>query len=182
MTKCLCGNVSLIFCFLKCCANMPRRNTSQRPPEEVTNDRLRCGRVQNSTSSARREKQAVLPPLAGRGRRGARDLVELMLRGDQRHRWVYPRRWTRRSISNIMRCISRHKIRLIMRSLNSIILMRINSISISLILSRSNQILSRSSLSSMKVGVMLSGCRGWSTRPDQTAMEAGPNGYESMPM
>jgi len=37
----------------KCCVDMPRRNTSQRLPEEVTNDKLRCGRVQNSTSSAR---------------------------------------------------------------------------------------------------------------------------------
>jgi len=60
-------NVSLIFCFLKYCADMSRRNTSQRPLE-VTNDRLRLGRVQHSTSRAQREKQAVLPPLAGRGR------------------------------------------------------------------------------------------------------------------
>ena len=34
----------------------------------MTNDILRLGRVQHSTSSAQKEKQAVLPPLAGRGR------------------------------------------------------------------------------------------------------------------
>jgi len=39
---------------------------SQRPPD-VTSDRLRLGRP-TSTSSARREKEAVHPPLAGRGR------------------------------------------------------------------------------------------------------------------
>jgi len=37
---------------------------SHRP--EVTSDRLRLGRVQNSTSSAQREKQAAHPPLTGR--------------------------------------------------------------------------------------------------------------------
>jgi len=86
MTQCrLCENVSLILCFLKCCAAMPRRNTSQRapqpkPPEDMS-DRLRLGRP-SPTNSARREKQAVLAPLTGRGRRGARDLLELMLRED----------------------------------------------------------------------------------------------------
>jgi len=92
------------------------------------------------------------------------------------HRRVYLRRWTRHSISNIIRDISRRRISLFMRSLNSIILMRISSINTriiksSLILSRSNLIFS--SLSSRRVGVMLRGCRGWSTRPDQTTMEGG---------
>jgi len=67
MTQCSYENVSLIVCFLKCCADMSRRKMSQRPPE-VTNLRLRLGREQHSTSSARREKQATLPPLVGRGR------------------------------------------------------------------------------------------------------------------
>ena len=48
---------------------MSQRNTSQRP------DKLRIRRQQNSTSSARREKQAVHPPLAGRGRRGGTRLA-----------------------------------------------------------------------------------------------------------
>ena len=57
----------------------------------------------------------------------------------------------------------------------------------SLILSRSGLILSRSSLilrslsnmmilsclSSMMVGVVVRGCRGWCTRPDRTAMQGG---------
>ena len=48
---------------------MSQRNTSERQPEERT-DRLRLGRVQSSTSSARREKEASRPPLAGRGKGG----------------------------------------------------------------------------------------------------------------
>ena len=133
MTQCPYENVSLIFCFLKCCAYMSRRNTSQRPEER--SDRLRLGRP-TSTSGARREKQVVLVPLADRGRGGeARDLLVLMMWGPHRHRQVYPRRWTRRSISG-------RRIRLIMWTLNNIILMRINNISITLILSRSRLILS----------------------------------------
>jgi len=61
-------NVSLIFYFLKC-ADMSRRNTSERPPKERT-DRLSLGRVQLSTCSARMEKDVVRPHLAGRGRGG----------------------------------------------------------------------------------------------------------------
>jgi len=95
-------------------------------------------------------------------------------------------------ISRIIRC---------MRSLNltSIISMRISSISMriiksSLIWSRRSLILS--SLSSRMMRVMLRRCRGWSTRPDRTAMEGGlltsrfylasmdtwHAGYGSMPM
>ena len=111
-----------------------------------------------------------------------------MLRGDHRPRRVYPRRWTRRSISRIIRCISSRKIRRL--NLTSISLMRISSINMriimsslllsrsSLILSRSNLILSNlssrmilSSLSSMMVGVVFRGCRGWCTRPDRTTMQ-----------
>jgi len=111
-----------------------------------------------------------------------RDLVDLMLLGDQRHRWVHHRRWTRHSISRIMRCMSRHKIRrIILRSLilTSISLMRISSTNMriimrSLILSRSS-LISRSlsnrmilsSLNNMMVGVIFRGWRGWCTRPDR---------------
>jgi len=119
------------------------------------------------------------------GEVGERDLVELMLLGDQRHKRVHPRRWTRHSISRIMRCMSRHRIRrIILRSLSltCISLMRISIISMriimsNLILSRSNLILSSlnsrmilSSLNSMMVGVVFRGCQGWCTRPDRTAM------------
>jgi len=55
---------------------MSRRNTSQRPPEEKT-DRLRLGRVQSSTSSARGEKEAARPPLVGRGRGGGTRLARV---------------------------------------------------------------------------------------------------------
>jgi hypothetical protein len=41
---------------------------SQRPEESP--DRFRLGTQHNSTSNARREKQVVRPPLAGRGRGG----------------------------------------------------------------------------------------------------------------
>ena len=41
------------------------------------------------------------------GEVGERDLVALMLLGDQRHRRVHPRRWTRHSISRIIRCMSK---------------------------------------------------------------------------
>ena len=52
------------------------------------------------------------------GEVGERDLVELMLLGDQRHRRIHPRRWTRHSINRIMRCMSRRRIRrIILRSL-----------------------------------------------------------------
>jgi len=88
------------------------------------------------------------------GEVGGRDLVELMLLGDKRHRRVHPRWWTRHSISRIMRCMSRRRIRrIILRSLSltNISLMRISSIIMriimsSLILSRSSLILSSSSL------------------------------------
>jgi len=99
------------------------------------------------------------------GEVGERDLVELMLPGDQRHR-----RWTRHSISRIMRCMSRRKIRrIILRSLSltSISLLRISSINMRIIMSS----LILRSLSSMMVGVVFRGCRGWCTRPDRTAMQ-----------
>ena len=61
MTQCPYKNVSLIFSFLKCCADMSRR------PEERS-DRLRLGRVQSSTNNTRRENDALRPPLLGRNR------------------------------------------------------------------------------------------------------------------
>ena len=71
MTQCPCENVSLIFCFLKCCADMSRRNMSHRPPEppQDRSDKFRAGRPA-PTGSLRREKQALRPPMAGRGRGG----------------------------------------------------------------------------------------------------------------
>jgi len=120
MAQCPCENVSLNFCFLKCFADMPRRNTSQRlpePPQDRT-DRLRLGRPA-PTSSARRKKQALQPPMVGRGRGGGTRLAIVDAAGDQRHKRVYPRRWTRRSISKIIMCMSRRKIkRMILRSLS----------------------------------------------------------------
>jgi len=123
-----------------------------------------------------------------KGEVGERDLVALMLLGDQRHIRVHPRRWTRHSINRIIRCMSRRRIkRIILRSLSltSISLMRISSISMrifmsSMFLSRTSMILSRSSLilrrlssrmilsslSSMMVGVVFKRCRWWCTRPD----------------
>jgi len=84
--------IILILCkrILIFCADMSE-------PERIY--RLRLGRP-TSTSSARREKQALVPPLAGRGRGrvGTRDLLVLMLLGPHRNRRVYPRRWTRQSI------------------------------------------------------------------------------------
>jgi len=102
------------------------------------------------------------------GEVGERDLVELMLLGDQRHRRVHPRRWTRHIISRIIRCMSRHRIRrIILRSLSltSISLMCISSISMriimsSLILSRSNLIFK--SLSSRMILSSLSSMMVWS--------------------
>ena len=84
---------------------------------------------------------------------------------------VYPRRWIRRSISKIIRCMSRRIIRrIILRSLNltSISLMRISSISMTIIMS-SMMILS--SLRAAEGGVrgrtrqLWRGafCRGWCT-------------------
>jgi len=172
MTQCPYENVSFIFCFLKCCADISQRNTSQRPLE-LTSDGLRLGRVQSSISSVRREMDARRPPLVGRGRGGTR-LARVDASGASTSQTGPSQMVDRRSLNSIMRSISRRKIRLIMRSLNNIILMRISSISmriisISLILSRSNLILSR--LSSRRVGVMLKGCRLWSTRPDGTTMD-----------
>jgi len=74
MTQCPFENVLLIFCFLKCCADMSQRSTSHRPPEppQDRSDRLRAGRPA-PTSSYRREKEALRPPMTGRGRgRGTR--------------------------------------------------------------------------------------------------------------
>ena len=50
---------------------MSRKNTSQRPPElpQDRSDRFRAGRPA-PTSSLRREKQALRPPMPGRGRGG----------------------------------------------------------------------------------------------------------------
>jgi len=176
MTQFPCENVSLNFCFFKCCADMSRRNTSQRPPEppQDRSDRLRAG-MSAPTSSARREKQALYPPMAGRGRDGDTRLVRVDDAGGPRHRRVHPRWWIRHSINMIIRCMSRRRIRrIILRSLSltSISLMRISNINMriimsSLILSRSSLILrslsSRmilSSLSSMMVEVMLRGAKG----------------------
>jgi len=61
MIQCRYENVSLIFCFLKCCADMSQ--WPQRP------DRIRLGR-ESSTSSARKEKQALRHPMADRERGG----------------------------------------------------------------------------------------------------------------
>lgn len=57
---------------------MPQRNTSQRPPEpsQDRSDRLRAGRMA-PTGSARREKEALHPPMAGRGRGGGTRLGRL---------------------------------------------------------------------------------------------------------
>jgi len=57
---------------------MSRRNTSQRPPEppQDRSDRLRAGRP-TPTSSAWREKQALHPPMAGRGRGGGTRLARV---------------------------------------------------------------------------------------------------------
>jgi len=145
----------LLFNCWKCCAHMSRRNTSQRPPEppQDRSDRFRAGKPA-PTGRFQRKKKALRPPMAGRGKVGERDLVAVILLGDQRHRRVHPRRWTRHSISMIIRCMSRRTIRrIILRSfsLTSINLMCINNISMriimsSLFLSRSSMILSRSSL------------------------------------
>ena len=57
---------------------MSRRNTSQRPPEppQDRSDRLRAG-MSAPTSSARREKQALYPPMAVRGRGGGTKLARV---------------------------------------------------------------------------------------------------------
>jgi len=57
---------------------MPRRNTSQRPPEppQDRSDRLRAGRIA-PTDSARREKEASHPLMAGRGRGGGTRLARV---------------------------------------------------------------------------------------------------------
>ena len=101
-------NVSLIFCFLKCCENMSKRDMSQRPDRP---DRIRLGRLQSSTSSAQSEKEALRPPLTGQGRGGTR-LGRVDIAGGHRHRWIHQRWWTRRSISNI---ITRRRISLRIR-------------------------------------------------------------------
>jgi len=138
----------LLFNCWKCCANIFRRNTSQRPPKPPhdRSDRFRA-RKPSPIGSLRREKQALHPPMAGRGRGGGRRLGRVDAVGDQRHRRVHPRRWTRHSTSKIIRCMSRCMIRrIILRSLSliSISLMRISSISMRIIMS--NLILSRSNL------------------------------------
>ena len=53
-------------------------NTSQRPsePPQDRSDRLRAGR-HAPTSSAQREKQALRPPMAGRGRGGGTGLAKV---------------------------------------------------------------------------------------------------------
>jgi len=50
---------------------MSRRNTSQRPPEppQDRSDKFKAGRPA-PTGSFRREKQALRPPMTGRGRGG----------------------------------------------------------------------------------------------------------------
>jgi len=61
---------------------MPRRNTSQRPsePPQDRSDRLRAGRPA-PTGSARLEKQALHPPVAGRGRGGGTRLARVDVAG-----------------------------------------------------------------------------------------------------
>ena len=161
---------------------MSRRNTSQRPPEppQDRSDRFRAGRPA-STGSFQREKQALRPPMAGRGRGGGTRLGSVEAARGSTSQTGPSRRWTRHSISRIIRCMSRRRIRrIILRSLSltNISLMRISSISMriimsSLFLSRSSLILRRlsskmilSSLINMMVGVVFRGCRGWCTRPE----------------
>jgi len=57
---------------------MSRRNTSQRPPEppQDRSDRHRAGRLA-PTGSLRREKQALHPPMTGRGRGGGTRLARV---------------------------------------------------------------------------------------------------------
>jgi len=74
MTQCSCEIVSFNLCFVKYCADMSQRNTSQIPseqsePPQDRSDRLRVGRIA-PTGSARREKEASRPPMVGRGRGG----------------------------------------------------------------------------------------------------------------
>ena len=163
----------MLFNCWNCCADMSRRNTSQRPPQDRS-DRLRAGRPA-PTGSLRREKQALRPPMTGRGRGGGTRLARVDAAGGPRHIRIHPRWWIRHSISRIIRCMSRRVIRrIILRrfSLTNISLMRISSISMriimsSLILSRTSLILrslsSRmilSSLSSMMVGSLSGGAEG----------------------
>jgi len=140
-------------------------------------DRLRIGLTNLGSGGlpllvvhgGRSKHYTLLWLVEGEGEWGARDLLQLMLLGDQRHRLVHSKRWTRRSVRSFMRI------------LDYIILMRISSISMSsLIWSKRNLILSSlssrvilSSHNSRMMRVMLMGCRGWSTRPDQTDMEGG---------
>jgi len=172
---------------------MSRRNTSKRPlePPQDRSDRIRAGRIA-PTGSARREKEASRPPMAGRGRGGGTRLARVDAAGGQRRRRVHPRRWTRRSI----RCMSSRRImHIIFRSLSltSISLMLISSISISsnisiriimsILLLRSSLLLrslssmmilsSLGSLSSMTLGLVFRGCRRWCTRPARTAIQGG---------
>jgi len=173
MTQCPCENVSLIFCFFKCCADMSRRNTSQRPPEppQGRSDRLGARRPA-PTSSARREKQELHPPMAGRGRGGGMRLARVDDAGGPRHRRVHPRWWIRHSISRIIRCMSRRMIRrIILRSLslNSISLMRISINSMRIIMSS----LILRSFSSLMVGSCLGGAEG--------GVQVGSDGYAGRP-
>jgi len=54
---------------------MSRMNTSQRPPQDRT-DKLRAGRPA-PTDSLRREKQALRPPMTGRGIGGGTRLARV---------------------------------------------------------------------------------------------------------
>jgi len=66
LTQCPYENVSLNFYFFKCCEDMSQMDMSNRPrrPNKMRGER------ESSTSSARREKQALRPPMAGRERGG----------------------------------------------------------------------------------------------------------------
>jgi len=85
MTQCWCEIVSLNLRFVKYCADMPQRNTfqilSEQPelPQDKT-DRLRAGRIA-PTRSARREKEASRPPMAGRGRGGGTIIARVDVAG-----------------------------------------------------------------------------------------------------
>ena len=117
------------------------------------------------------------------GEWGARDLVLLMLRGDRRHRWVHPRRWTRHStsMSSIIRSkrIRRRCIRSIlnfspvisnrrgMSITRGIMLSFTRGISLSSLLSRSMSRLLNSIMSNLLRSSVLSSCMQsllWKTR------------------
>jgi len=177
MTQCLCENVSLIFCFLKCCADMPQRPPQPEPPQDRS-DKFRAGRLA-PTGSARREKQALNHPMAGRGRGGGTRPARVDAAGGSLFQMglsqmVDPTQY--QQDYQVYQQAQDQAYHLRSLSLTSISLMRISNISMKIIMSslilrsRSSRMI-LSSLSSMMVGVMLKGCRGWCTMSDRTAMQ-----------